>query len=75
MSALQGRAVQVVAVQAGVIGHLPDGVLHSHAALPQAQYSLRALLQRQLGPVLLFVSLCALAASLCQILRRDPYEE
>ena len=48
MSALQGRAVQVVAVQAGVIGHLPDGVLHSHAALPQAQYSLRALLQRQL---------------------------
>mgnify|MGYP006921531702 CR=1 FL=1 len=44
--------------------YLYDGIFYSADGLPSV-----------LGPVLLFVSLCALAASLCQILRRDPYEE
>ena len=44
--------------------YLYDGIFYSADGLPSV-----------LGPVLLFVSLCVLAASLCQILRRDPYEE
>ena len=44
--------------------YLYDGIVYSADGLPSV-----------LGPVLLFVSLCALAASLCQILWRDPYEE